>query len=206
LSPALDQVEVFADVRCPFTHYGLRRFVEERERIGARCALRVRAWPLELVNGAPLDVDVIAEEVDVLRESVAPDLFAGFDRARFPPTSVPALEFAATAYERDLATGERTSLLLRDALFEDARDISQPEELDRIARSEGLPYAGSVSGKILEDWREGRRRGVVGSPHFFVGEDDFFCPSLRIDKAGEEWHISSRSDELARFIAHCVER
>src|SRR5206468_3084962 len=48
-------IEVFADVRCPFTHVGLTRFVARRHELGRRePRLRVRAWPLELVNGEPL--------------------------------------------------------------------------------------------------------------------------------------------------------
>src|SRR5262245_18171405 len=45
-------IEVFADVVCPFTHVGLRRLVGYRERAQREdVAIRVRAWPLELVNG-----------------------------------------------------------------------------------------------------------------------------------------------------------
>ena len=74
-------VEVFAEITCPFAHVGLRRFVVRREASGrAAPVLWVRAWPLELVNGEPLDPDVVARHVDELRERVAPDLFRGFDR------------------------------------------------------------------------------------------------------------------------------
>jgi hypothetical protein len=49
-------IEVFADAGCPFTHVGLRRLVEHRDHAGRDdVVLRVRAWPLELVNGHPLD-------------------------------------------------------------------------------------------------------------------------------------------------------
>src|SRR5690348_5100333 len=91
-------VEVFADIRCPFTHVGLRRLVEMRRKSGADFVLRVRAWPLELVNGEPLDPDFIAEEVEELQEQVAPDLFRGFDVAKFPGSSLPALRLAVRAY------------------------------------------------------------------------------------------------------------
>jgi len=45
-------LEVFADVWCPFTHVGLRRLIEERDRRGpqrrcvacARLASRVGQW------------------------------------------------------------------------------------------------------------------------------------------------------------------
>lgn len=47
-------VEVFADITCPFTHVGLRRLVRHRESVGRNdVVLRVRAWPLELVNDEP---------------------------------------------------------------------------------------------------------------------------------------------------------
>ena len=46
-------IEVFADVLCPFTHVGLRAVAEQRARAGRDdVVIRVRAWPLELVNGA----------------------------------------------------------------------------------------------------------------------------------------------------------
>jgi hypothetical protein len=33
----------------------------------------------------------------------------------------------------------------------------------------------------VADWDDGRRRGVQGSPHFFVGDRGWFCPALDID-------------------------
>src|SRR5580765_3971359 len=94
-------VEVFADVRCPFAHVGLRRLAGRLAAAGADVAFWVRAWPLELVNGAPLEGALIAEEVDELCDQVAPDLFAGFDPSRYPATSLPALGLAASAYRQD---------------------------------------------------------------------------------------------------------
>jgi len=44
-------IEVFADVACPFTHVGLKSFVARRAGLGRDdVILRVRAWPLEIVN------------------------------------------------------------------------------------------------------------------------------------------------------------
>ena len=61
-------IEVFADISCPFTHVGLRRLVEERARLGRDdVVLHVRAWPLELVNGAPITGDFVGTEIDALR-------------------------------------------------------------------------------------------------------------------------------------------
>ena len=89
-------IEVFADVGCPLTHVGLRRFVERRAELGRDdIVLHVRAWPLEIVNKRPLDPAFIAEEVGEIREQVAPDLFVGLGEASFPASSLPALALAA---------------------------------------------------------------------------------------------------------------
>ena len=84
IAPPSRLIETFADVCCPFTHVGLRRLSDRRDHSGRTdVALWVRAWPLEIVNGDPLDPVMIAEEVDALRASVAPDLFASFDPSKF---------------------------------------------------------------------------------------------------------------------------
>jgi 2-hydroxychromene-2-carboxylate isomerase len=197
-------VEVFADVWCPFAYVGLRRLVEYRERSGAEFALRVRAWPLELVNGRPLDAAFVAEEVVALRAQVAPDLFSGFDADRFPRSTVPALRLAAAAYERDIGSGERVSLLLRDALFDRGRDIGRRDELQRIADAAGVPGLLAPVQAVVDDWREGRRRNVMGSPHFFVAGADFFCPSLDIRRVGNDLEVSADPtgfDELVALVA-----
>ncbi len=196
-------LEVFADVRCPFTHVGLRKLVDCRTAERIDLVLRVRAWPLELVNGTPLDADFIANEVAQLRSTVGPDLFAHFDQSAFPGSSLPALGLAAEAYARDVQLGERVSLLLRDALFEEGRDISRPDELVRIADLAGVTRAaGSTDGArlVMADWDEGRRRGVIGSPHFFIGEAGFFCPSLDICHVDGELKIAFDEAAFEEFM------
>jgi predicted DsbA family dithiol-disulfide isomerase len=172
-------IEVFADVRCPFAHVGLRRLFDERQRRGSRVPVRVRAWPLELVNDAPLDPDLIADEVAALRAQVAPDLFTGFDRRRFPATSLPAMALTAEAYALGAEPGMRVALALRWALFEEGRDISRTEVLLDVAAGAGLDSL-PADDLVLDELAEGRSRGVIGSPHIFAGGADFFCPALRI--------------------------
>lgn len=194
---------MFADVWCPFTHVGLRRVVEQRAELGRDdVVVWVRAWPLELVNGEPLGADLVAEEIQALREAVAPDLFAGFNRERFPSTSLPALTLAASAYRRDIRTGEQVSLALRTALFEEGRDIGDPAELAAIAHAVEMKRSDAEGEQaIQDDWQEGRRRGVVGSPHFFVENRGFFCPTLAIDRVGDHLRITSDRDGFAAFVA-----
>ncbi len=195
-------VEVFADIGCPFTHVGLRRFVEVRARAGREDVnLLVRSWPLELVNGAPLDAHFIAEEVDDLRRQIAPDLFGGFREDTFPATSVPALALAAAAYRQGLDVGEQVSLELRDLVFEQGVDVAEGDVLAAVADRHGVVRALDHDA-VLADLDEGKRRSVTGSPHFFTASGGFFCPALDIHR-GTDGHlqIAFDPDGFDQFIA-----
>jgi predicted DsbA family dithiol-disulfide isomerase len=198
-------VEVFADVACPFTHVGIRRFVERRaeaERDDVR--LWIRGWPLEIVNGTPLDAHFIAEEVDDLRRQVAPTLFARFNEAAFPATALPALALAAAAYRDSLALGERVSLALRDALFERGLDIADEVVLAEIAADHDLSAFDADPDTVLADHAEGVRRGVIGSPHFFTPAGGFFCPSLDVSRdARGHLRVFADPDAFDAFVATC---
>ena len=200
-------IEVYADVWCPFAHAGLRFVARRRHEFGRDdVVVRVRAWPLELVNGAPLDRDSTAQHVDELRSQVAADLFAGFDPHHFPPTSLPALELAAAAYRQDEHTGEAISFALRDAFFEEGHDISSPEVLHHIAQGHGVPDATPEDrAAVRADWPSGQARGVKGSPHFFCGVLDVFCPSLDIARDDEgHLHLGRDIKRLDAFLRDCT--
>ena len=197
------RIEVYADLSCPFTHVGLRRLTAARDARAPEIRIRVRAWPLEWINGHPLAPDLVAAEVVGLRASVAPDLFAGFDAANFPRTTIPALGLAAAAYRLGDAAGERMSLRLREALFEEGRDLADEEQLRAIGCELGVealdPRAGEAA--VRADWERGRARNVRGSPHFFVRERDWFCPSLRVRHEGARFDISLDGPALDEFYA-----
>ena len=188
-------IEVFADVGCPFTHVGLRRFVELRSELGRDdVTLRVRAWPLEIVNGQPLDPGFIAEEIDDIRRQIAPDLFDGFDEAAFPATSLPALALAAAADDVDVAVGERVSLELRDQLFERGVDIADGAILRRIAADHGVDVDLTDTTRVLADHADGVARG------------GFFCPALDIEReASGHLRITADTDGFEQFIATCFD-
>ena len=200
-------MEVFADIWCPFAHVGLQTIYEQRARNGrADVAIWVRAWPLELINGAPLDPSVTTEHADELREQVAPNLFRHLEVNRFPSSTLDALALANRAYRTDIQVGERASFALRDALFEYGRDISDLSTLNDIARDLGvvMPDESDRAG-VLADWHEGQRRGVLGSPHFFCGDDDVFCPSLDITKDPVKGlSIVRDTSRLTDFLSRCL--
>jgi len=180
-------IEVFADVLCPFTHVGLHTLIDRRtERRLAEPRLRIRAWPLELINGKPLDPHHIGAEVTALRASVRPDLFTGFSVDTFPSTSMAAFALTAAADRTgDPGLVEEVGMALRDAVFEQGLDIGQPEIVAPIANSFGLEplAANETSVAVHADWDEGRGRGVIGSPHFFTDDGESrFCPVLDISR------------------------
>jgi predicted DsbA family dithiol-disulfide isomerase len=193
-------IEVFADVCCPFTHVGLRRLVQRREQLGRRGDVVVRAWPLELVNGEAVAAETVAEEVEALRAQVAPDLFKGFDPTTFPVTTLPALALAAAAYRRSRPLGERVSLAVRDALFEEGRDVADEAVLAEIGREHDVVPEPVDDAAVLTDWKDGRRRGVLGSPHLFTAGHDAFCPSLDIRRVDGDLRIEPDAAALERFV------
>jgi len=199
-------IEVFADVACPFTHVGLRRFVARRDaeqRHDVR--LRVHAWPLEIVNGEPIGPDLASEEIEQLRAQVAPDLFAGFDPAAMPTTSIPAFALVATAYRQGDDIGERVSLAVRNELFEEGHDIADPAVLAQVAAAVGVEVPDlSDDTPARADWDAGKRRGVQGSPHYFVGGEGFFCPSLDITHVDGHLQVKADPEEFDRFLDHAL--
>ncbi len=200
-------IEVFADIWCPFTHVGLRAIDEQRRRTGrSDVVIWVRAWPLELVNGAPLDPAVTREHVNDLREQVAPNMFRHVDTDRFPHSTLDALALANRAYRTDLEVGERVSFALRDALFEEGRDISERVTLEQLAGEYGVAMPDeSDHVAVVADWHTGVQRGVLGSPHFFCGGADVFCPSLDITKdAVRGVSIMRDAARLTEFLERCL--
>ena len=201
-------IEVFADIWCPFAHAGLRAVMARRDELGhGTVPLLVRAWPLELINGEPEDPSTAAEHVADLRAETAPDLFSGFDPSRFPRTTIPALSLAAAAYRHTAPIGERVSLALRDALWEQGLDVSDPAVLEAIGKQHGVTgWATEDERSIREDWELGQARGVEGSPHFFWGTTGAFYPSADIDK-DDEGHVAVHPapQKLDAFLAACFD-
>lgn len=200
-------IEVFADITCPFTHVGLRRFVRRRAEAGRDdLALHVLAWPLEVVNGSPLDAAFIAEEIDCIRGQLGDDVFTGFDAAAFPRTSMPALALASAAAAVDLATGEAVSLALRDLVFEHGVDISDHGVLDALAAEHGITVDLNDDAPVLAEHSLGTTRGVIGSPHFFTPEGDYFCPALRVGRnADGHLEVAADPESFDRFFESCLQ-
>lgn len=197
----MEQLEVFADVSCPFAYVGLHRFVDERARRGQSTPiLWVRAWPLEIVNGSAMTGDSLVPKIAALRAQVAPDLFAGFDPTRFPATTLPAMAGEVAARRHGADVGEAFSLAIRVALFEQGRDVGDEAVVNALLEDHGAgPVLAEDHAAVLASQREGVARGVQGSPHFFVAGAGFFCPSLDISQDADGFDISFDLDGFTTF-------
>lgn len=198
----METIDVFADVGCPFAHAGLVRFAAFRRQRGAEePILRVRAWPLEWVNGKSHDGTTLTAKIEALRADVTPDLFAGFDEDRFPPTTIPAMISEAAAYRTGIHVGERFSLAVRRALFDDGLDVCDDDVLRGLRVANGVSDpASSDKAEVDQNFAEGKLRGVDGSPHFFTSSGSFFCPSLTIEHEGSNYDVSFDAATFQRFV------
>lgn len=195
-------VEVFADVLCPFAYAGIELLRSRRDpALASRYPLWVRAWPLEVINSAPFDPSLIAEEIVALRGTVVPDLFAGFDAGAFPSSSLPAFALAAAAYRDGYITGEAVSVELRHRLWERGQDISDPTILNEVAAAYSLEVTDADRASVTNDHSEGAERGVVGSPYFFAGGEGFFCPAMSVSHDERGFHVAATAERFEPFVA-----
>jgi predicted DsbA family dithiol-disulfide isomerase len=136
---------------------------------------------------------------------VTPHLFGGFDQAAFPASSLPALALTHAAYRQSLESGEATALRLRQLTFDEGVDVSKPEVIDQVIEELDIPIPDiSDDDSVTRDWDEGRRRGVVGSPHFFTPDGGaVFCPTLDIHAEGGHLAVHFDEDAFAQLTAIC---
>jgi 2-hydroxychromene-2-carboxylate isomerase len=169
--------------------------------------LWVRSWPLEWVNGQAMNPAKVSEHAQHLRRQVSPELFSALDTARFPRSTIPVLALVARAYKTGLEIGQSISFEVRDWLFETGQDVADPDVLGRLATSFGLasPEPDDYA-TVVADWNAGLTRGALGSPHFFCGQANLFCPSLDItdSPSSEGKTIRLNLDRLEAFLGECL--
>ena len=185
-------IEVYADPSCPFAHVGLIRLIQRRNELGLNSTIRVRAWPLEFVNGVPLDPATTVRKVAALRAQVAPELFKGFHKQTAGHSTISAMALEEIAYLRSDMLGLKVSLRLRHLYFEQGHPLTEAL-LERVANEVDLqvPPTQDSLDSVNASWEVGKRRGVIGSPHFFTATNSYFCPSLKIGHDGEALVITA---------------
>ena len=91
---------------------------------------------------------------------------------------------------------------MRRALFEEGRAVSSEAVLRSVRQALEVPEPTDADwAAVSADLKEGRRRGVLGSPHFFTRDGSFYCPSLSIshDESGYEVHFDQAG--FQRFVS-----
>ena len=82
--------------------------------------------------------------------------------------------------------------------------VADPDALALIAAAHHLDagHTAAAHGAVRADYEAGQRRGVRGSPHFFIDDDDFFCPALDLGRDADG-QLTARFDSamLADFFA-----
>jgi 2-hydroxychromene-2-carboxylate isomerase len=199
-------LEVFADIWCPFAYVGLVTARAVRDDRSIDEPMLIRAWTLELVNGAPLDPVRTAHHVELLQSQVAPSLFRGFGAKSMPESTLSALALVAHANRTSAGLGERVSFELRELLFERGVDISAPAVLGDLAIRHGIDVDFERDETLVaEEYQIGLDRGVRGSPHFFCGDDDAFCPTIDIARTDEDLTMTFNLPRLTGFLERCWE-
>lgn len=197
------RLDIYADITCPFAHVGLKRVLDELGDLSEQIEIVARAWPLEWVNGTPLEAASVEQKIGALRDQLGIELFAKFDPDAWPASTIPALNLAAEGFAVDTATGLGVSLAVRDALFEEGRDVGDPEVLAALAERFGLDApAEEATDRVRSEFDEGRRRGVRGSPDFWLGDAEFFCPSLTLGNDDGVLTAEFDGDGMQHFLDH----
>ncbi len=82
--------------------------------------------------------------------------------------------------------------------------MARPDVLARIASDQGVVFPSADTDRLVRhDYEEGKRRGVRGSPEFFLDGHGWYCPSLRIDKVGGALRIQPDVEQVQAFLAAC---
>ena len=91
----MQTVEVYVDITCPFTHVGLKRVVQHVSETSEPAEVVVRAWPLEWVNGAPLDIGAVLVKAAALTDQLGVDDFVGLRADAWPTSTIPTHDLPA---------------------------------------------------------------------------------------------------------------
>jgi predicted DsbA family dithiol-disulfide isomerase len=178
---------VFSDIACPWSSLAIFRFYRDRARLGYEndLLLDLKAFPLELFNERPTPKHFMDKEAALIA-TVEPEL--GWNPwskpdARYPGTSMPALEAVQAAKSQSFRASEQLDLKLRQAFWADSRSIylrseilkaaEACSEVDAALLADAIDH-GTARWEIMEQFREAEKDHVQGSPHFFLRDGSHF--------------------------------
>ncbi len=145
----MTEIEVFADVGCPFAHMGLSMLVDERARResvrretpGPGLATGDRQWQTGSKRGRR------RKGRSAAASQLGTGRFHDFDGSAYASTFLPAMELTAAAFEADPRIGEAVALEVRDLTFEQSVDVADSAVLVGSGRSPWDRGSGPVGSK-----------------------------------------------------------
>jgi hypothetical protein len=138
-----------------------------------RASLRIRPYPLELIDGYSAPRDILDQEwwLAAIQEPAAP--FAPYQSDDWPTTTLPAFEAAWCAARQGEEAHAAYDLQVRRAFFAEGRNIGRWDVLRDVAAETGLDLQrfdqdiarGEARSAVIEEARLGRERyRVRGTP------------------------------------------
>jgi predicted DsbA family dithiol-disulfide isomerase len=144
-----------------------------------RATLRIRAYPLELIDGESAPRDILEQEwwLAAMQEPAA--VFAPHRGDDWPTTTLPAFEAAWCAGRQGEEALANYDLRVRGAFFAEGRNIGRWDVLREIAEETGLDRqqfdrdgaGGEARAAVMEEARLGRERyRVRGTPTLMLAD------------------------------------
>lgn len=144
-----------------------------------RATLRIRAFPLELIDGESAPLDILEQEwwLAAIQEPTA--VFASHRGDDWPTTTLPAFEAAWCAARQGEEALADYDLRVRRAFFAEGRNIGRWDVLREIAEETGLDRqrfnqdvaGGEARAAVVEEARLGRERyRVRGTPTLMLAD------------------------------------
>lgn len=177
--PTPTQIEMYADLYCPYAYLAAYRMRQVREEYAGRVEIVHRSLALEYVNRESTPKRVLEMELPILMLE-EPDIpyqpWSAPDSA-WPVTIWPAFEAVKCAERQNLALADELDWRIRVAFFAESRCISMRHVLIELADEAGLDVerftADFDSGVAKQQVVEEARRGwetikVDGSPTFVL--------------------------------------
>jgi predicted DsbA family dithiol-disulfide isomerase len=144
-----------------------------------RATLRIRPFPLELIDGESAPRDILEQEwwLAAIQEPAA--VFAPHQGDDWPATTLPAFEAAWCAARQGAETHATFDLRVRHAFFAEGRNIGRWDVLREIAEEIRLDLrrfdedvaSGAARPAVVEEARLGRERyRVRGTPTLMLAD------------------------------------
>ncbi|HEU5432796.1 MAG TPA: DsbA family protein [Thermomicrobiales bacterium] len=177
---ALPELWTWGEYYCPWTYVATVRLHAVAPEYRGRVRLRLRPFPLELIDGSSAPRDILSQEwwLAAIQEPAA--AFAPYRSADWPTTTMPAFEGAWCAERQGDEAFAEYDRRIRRAFFAESRNIGRRETVLAVAAAAGLDmprfrrdFTGDDAREaVLAEARLGRERyHVEGTPTTMLPDD-----------------------------------